>query len=453
LQNTKREFSEIMTETFKCPSCNAPLEFEGKMMQKCKFCGSNVIVPSGAIQNSNQFGGFGEMNFGDFSSLTGKALKIAEIQQLLQAGNKIMAIKVFRETFGVGLKEAKDAVEAMERGEGIDISGMRVQTTHTQMSPQNVAAMKNVGKAVGGSLLITFLVTAGLIVGAIILVFYLVSSSTNRTVNRPFAANDTKIATSSPAKSQLAEEILRFGGKGNGAGKFEDNRHVAVDGSGKIYSSDYQGGKIQVFDASGKYLSQWIVDPKMNLYELCADRKGNVYVLNNKGIYVYKGESGELVNKLESYSYRGMTLTLDGKIVTIKDKGFAILDGNLKLIQEFKDAAERANTTFGFESVAVDGDNRIYAVDRQKGDICKFSADGKFLNRFNAKATISPSSIAVDNKGRIFASDVSEINVFDADGTFINSIPEKQAFGMVFNDADELFVATRPFVVKYKVNF
>jgi len=442
-----------MTQSFKCPSCNAPLEFEGKMMQKCRFCGSNVIVPSGAIQNSNAFGGFGEMNFGDFSDLKGKALKIAEIQQLLQSGNKIMAIKVFRETFGTGLKEAKDAVDAMERGESVDVSGMRVQTTttHQRLNIQDVETVKKVGKAVGGTLLITFLVTAAIIVGAIILVFYLVTSSIDKATDRIFITNSN--ATNKAVKPQLADEILRIGGKGNGAGKFEDNRHVAVDGSGRIYSSDYQGGKIQVFDASGKYLSQWIVDPKMNLYELCADRKGNVYVLNNKGIYVYKGESGELVNKLESYGFRGMALTLDGKIVAIKDKGFVIFDGNLKLLQEFKDAAERANSASGFESVAVDGDNQIYAVDRSKGDICKFSADGKFLNRFNAKATISPTSIAVDNKGRIFASDVSEINVFGADGTFINSIPEKQAFGMAFNDADELFVATRPFVVKYKVNF
>jgi streptogramin lyase len=442
-----------MTETFKCPSCNAPLEFEGKMMQKCRFCGSNVIVPTGAIQNSNAFGGFGEMNFGDFSDLKGKALKIAEIQQLIQSGNKIMAIKVFRETFGTGLKEAKDAVDAMERGESVDISGLRVQTTtHQRLNIQDVETIKKAGKAVGGTLLITFLVTAAFIVGAIILVFYLVTSSIDKATDRAFVVVNSN-ATNKAAKAQPADEILRIGGKGNGAGKFEDNRHVAVDGSGRIYSSDYQGGKIQVFDASGKYLSQWIVDPKMNLYELCADRKGNVYVLNNKGIYVYKGESGELLNKLESYGFRGMTLTLDGKIVAIKDKGFAVFDGNLKVLQEFKDAAERANTASGFESIAVDGDNQIYAVDRSKGDICKFSADGKFLNRFNAKATISPSAIAVDNKGRIFASDVSEINVFGADGTFINSIPEKQAFGMAFNDADELFVATRPFVVKYKINF
>ena len=36
-----------------------------------------------------------------------------ELLRLLRSGNKIAAIKVYREQTGVGLKEAKDAVEAL----------------------------------------------------------------------------------------------------------------------------------------------------------------------------------------------------------------------------------------------------------------------------------------------------------------------------------------------------
>lgn len=35
----------------------------------------------------------------------------------LAAGRKIQAIKLYREEHGVGLKEAKDAVEALQRGQ------------------------------------------------------------------------------------------------------------------------------------------------------------------------------------------------------------------------------------------------------------------------------------------------------------------------------------------------
>ena len=41
---------------------------------------------------------------------------VAQMRGLLAAGHKIEAIKLFRERTGFGLKEAKDAVEAMVRG-------------------------------------------------------------------------------------------------------------------------------------------------------------------------------------------------------------------------------------------------------------------------------------------------------------------------------------------------
>lgn len=39
----------------------------------------------------------------------------SEIVELLRRGQKIEAIKLYRERTGLGLKEAKDAVEAIER--------------------------------------------------------------------------------------------------------------------------------------------------------------------------------------------------------------------------------------------------------------------------------------------------------------------------------------------------
>ncbi len=38
---------------------------------------------------------------------------MSEVQALVAQGNKIQAIKVYRENTGLGLKEAKDAVEAL----------------------------------------------------------------------------------------------------------------------------------------------------------------------------------------------------------------------------------------------------------------------------------------------------------------------------------------------------
>lgn len=47
---------------------------------------------------------------------------MARIKNELATGDKIEAIKIFRSRFNTSLRDAKDAVEAMERGENIDIS-------------------------------------------------------------------------------------------------------------------------------------------------------------------------------------------------------------------------------------------------------------------------------------------------------------------------------------------
>lgn len=51
------------------------------------------------------------------------AAGLGPVVELLRSGQKIEAIKRYRELTQVGLKEAKDAVEAMERGEPVPVSG------------------------------------------------------------------------------------------------------------------------------------------------------------------------------------------------------------------------------------------------------------------------------------------------------------------------------------------
>lgn len=52
-----------------------------------------------------------------------EALMVQQVQSALAEGAKIRAIKIVRETTGVGLKEAKTMVERIERGEPQDAPG------------------------------------------------------------------------------------------------------------------------------------------------------------------------------------------------------------------------------------------------------------------------------------------------------------------------------------------
>jgi ribosomal protein L7/L12 len=516
-----------MTESFRCPSCSAPLEFEGKPVQKCRFCGSNVIVPSSVIQNSNVFGGVGNLDFGDLSPLTGKALKIAEIQRLIQSKQKIYAIKLFRETFGVGLKEAKDAVDAMEEGKSIDISGMRVVTSApagvqsnaentaeiqrllrggskieairrfremtgvglneakdaveavergenldisrmqaNAFNAQNLEIVKKVGYTVGGSILASVVITAVLIIGAVIGVFFLVS----RTIDRAVDDSDSIQTPAAPPplkpetkESSIAQELLKFGGEGTGAGKFKDNRTIAVAADGKIYSADFSGGRIQVFDAAGNFQTQIMSDTTRTVDALAVDRKGNLFVLQGYDVFRLNRETGETLGKYRVDAASDLAVGLDGKLYVPSRRGeITVLSAEgakLKSVSVSKDLG-----IDNVQQIAVDGAGNFFLLDGKISAVFKLSPDGKLLTRFGGRGTGSlekmpktqfyggGEDLAVDSQGRLYVSQNVRISVFDADGNFVNDFKTTQAFGMAFNDKDELFVAARPFVVKYKVN-
>jgi hypothetical protein len=459
-----------MAESFRCPSCSAPLEFEGKPVQKCRFCGSSVIVPANVLQSSHVFGGAGNLDFGDLSSLTGKALKIAEIQRLIQTGNKIYAIKLFRETFGGGLKEAKDAVDAMEEGKSIDLSGMQLQSSPTRIdlrsNPQNLAAAKKIGVAVGGSILGTVFITFILIIGAIIGVFYLVSRTIENAVENSSPAPTPAVPQplkTQPAEASIAQELLKFGGEGTGAGKFKDNRTIAVDADGKIYSADFSGGRIQVFDGGGNFQTQIMADTSRTVDALAVDRRGNLFALQGYDVYRLNRETGETLGKYRVDAASDLAVGLDGKLYVSTRRGeIAVLgaDGaKIKSVSISKDLGIDY-----VQQIAVDGAGNFFLLDSRNSAVFKLSPDGKLLTRFGGRGEGSlekmpktqfyggGGDLAVDSQGRLYVSQNLRISVFDTNGNFINDFKTTQAFGMAFNDRDELFVAARPFVVKYKVN-
>jgi ribosomal protein L7/L12 len=80
-----------------------------------RFAGVDQYTAQDAVDEIER-----EMRLGDTSDEPGKLtlLERGEIQTLLQQGNKIEAVKRYRELSGLGLREAKDAVDEMERGLG-----------------------------------------------------------------------------------------------------------------------------------------------------------------------------------------------------------------------------------------------------------------------------------------------------------------------------------------------
>lgn len=495
-----------MIQVVKCPSCAAPLQIDGDDFEKCDFCGSRIIVSPQNTVSPNSFGfeglltqahklkeilhlarsgrkieaikiyrdtfgsGLAEakeavenlvdgkpLNFTNFQMFSvnslrsnavpfGQADDLAEIQAELQRGNKIHAIKLFREKFGVGLKEAKDAVDSLERTGSADFKSYK----------SNVKISKT-AKAIGWAT--AFFILIGVLGGlaGVIVAIFAVYQTTKTSLPVPTPITNSR--TSENGKTAYATEILRFGGDGGGGGLFKDNRLIATDGAGRVYSVNYNGGLLQQFDGSGKFLAQWNVGEKTSLQDLVADKKNRIYVLSFTKLEIYDGSTQQLLNRIERANYKSLALDANDKLYAITNNNqFVKLDENGKIIGDGVSLSKQSNDeTLNLKGLTIDGAGNFYVFDSDKNYVLKYSPEAKFLLRFDNPSNKNRKldfihDLAVDKKRRIFVAETNEIHAYDNDGRYINSFETRQSLGITFDEQNNLWTASRPFIVKYKLN-
>ncbi|MDR3574840.1 MAG: hypothetical protein P4L50_13330 [Anaerolineaceae bacterium] len=283
----------------------------------------------------------------------------------------------------------------------------------------------------------------------------------------------TEVPTAAPSPTPAyAQAVMHFGSNGIGAGMFNDARYIAIDGNSTIYVADYQGGRIQAFDTTGKYLSQWKVGDNKTIVEgLTANQKGDVFVSADGFIYEYEGATGKFLLKLSDPNggeYGDLYSTTDGNLAGVWYQGrwgmITSLDGHREDLVIYNPLGKISLRVPSFISgqtgdlaldnyLAIDGLGNIYALSDSL--VFKFSPAGKYVNQFGSSGDQpgqfkSPNSIAVDGQGRIFVGDEQAIDIFSPDGRFVTSFPvESSADMMVFDQKGALWAVSRDKVTKY----
>jgi LSD1 subclass zinc finger protein len=387
-----------MSDTFECPHCGAPLHYSGgnEKTVRCSFCNSSVIVPQ-------------------------------------------------------SLRERPAPAPSI----------------HFQYQP---TAMPRPALSPKGRLLIILipLVTICLcLMSSFFSILHKVinandANNANHTVNGRYSGSPSN----TPGGGNSDNIALKFGSEGTGPGFFKDARSIALDGAGRIYVGEYTGGRIQVFDASGKFITQWnIGDRKTLLRGLAADRRGNVYAVQGGNIYRYEGTTGALLGQVqyaEGWGFDDVSVTPDGGLVAgwYKNRDDIVrFDNRGQTVRTLRAAVSSTSGDSELNTrVAVDGLGNIYALGIFNNAVFKFTPEGRFINRFGSAGEQpgqfrAPSAIAVDNQSRVYVSDIKGIQIFDADGRYLETLKTGSlAFGMVFNDRNELFIAARTQVIKLILN-
>jgi DNA-directed RNA polymerase subunit RPC12/RpoP/streptogramin lyase len=509
--------NDSSVKAFKCPTCGAPLEPQaGALTMKCNYCGGTVIIPQslrtpapGSSSSVPQYhwGGL------DLSEIVGEAMRLPEAISLAEQGRIDEAAQLYSQITGSNITDATKAIQEIVAGKAVSLSPGQagMQWGQTPSSTTNMGAGSyNPYPQFGGTFTTpTFtptptiysqpmrrglfmssgfwifftIVIVGITLcatlapfGAIIPALFssgLFSSSSPSSSNPSSSGNNAiatmmAIATNIPqglngaASNGFAKQTLNFGSKGIGQGMFTDARAVTVDGNGNIIVGDFQDGRIQIFDPSGKYVSTIALGNKVGIDSLAASHDGKIYAAHQGKISVYDSTGKDIQDiRNDQLYFNAIALGPDGTLyATTDDDTIVHFNQNGKINLQITKAFE--NVTGNGESdaaIAVDGLGNIYAVGTSNYLVFKFTPDGKYVNQFGGESNgdnqngkfDEPSGIAVDGYGRVYVSDIfGNVQVFDSSGAYLNNIPA-EGYGISIDNQNNAYVTLSDKVVKYQV--
>ncbi len=453
---------------FRCPECGAPLEPEaGTLTMKCSYCGATVIIPEslrtppkGSGPSLGQIFDFGLQGL-DMNKIVGNAMQLPQAIALAKEGRVDEAAAMYSQITGMEHADAVAAIKAMAAGHAVSLtpgqagvtwgqprpgfqqpaSAVSVSSTAYAGQPTESASSGRGCTALGGIMAVVGVAVVLLVAGAL----YLFKGGS---------------LTASMLPIGFAKQSLSFGGEGIGAGMFQDPRSIGVDANGNISVADFEDGRVQTFDSTGKFQSAFTLNgdgSKVYVTSMTVGRDGRIYVARNLKIFVYDAAGNELDQFGDSdHHYESVTMGGDGKLYAISGSESIVRllpDGTVDL--EIPDTFAKVTGDIDIDShVAADGLGNMYIVGGFHYLVLKYNPQGTYVDQFGGEAKgapgtepgkfTSPRAIAVDGYGRIYVSDFLDVQVFDADGSYLNRIPLDKgvAFGLAVDDQNRLYAVT-----------
>ncbi|NPV78310.1 MAG: hypothetical protein HPY59_18295 [Anaerolineae bacterium] len=507
-------------KTLECPNCSAPLEDPsgGFRTIRCPFCGSLVVIPQEWRAKSERKDTSSSDTAYSFPSFSGLPPDIEGIiRNLVAAGNKLEAIRLYRESADSSLKDAKEAIDTLadsgvlqtrdvskpqtgltfqqsgvvyevaqlvlqgEHGRAVDAYRRGFNASHAEAKavvnelykhqeddPQKVVleTRQRVGSNLGVRLGILPVIFGGS--GCAITVF--VAFTFLFTV---FIILFTLTLPGGPLHSlwsridptAYANLVLSFGGEGNGPGLFTDARPIAISPAGDVYVGDFQDGRIQRFNEAGEFQNLWQIPKNQYIRKLVADRSGVVFALYAGEIWKYDGRTGKALGQVDNpqdYYYEDLAMTADGGWVAVKDSEDLLrFDGEWSEMWMVEDAVSSiTDDSASGARLAVDGLGNIYLIATFNYAVFKYDPQGKYINRWGEEGDgpgqfKSLLAIAVDSYSRVFVSDFSGIHVFTAEGRLLDTIPlTGVAYGLAFDGENGFWLtSSSKKVQKYSIKY
>jgi DNA-directed RNA polymerase subunit RPC12/RpoP len=443
-----------MSQTFNCPNCGAPLDYQGSdPIIRCPYCASSVIVPENLRARphfSSQPGNFTLSGIGDMGGLLSQARRLKEVKDLAEAGEMDKAVEIYRQVTGAEEVDARQAVGKLASGQPITLTSLSAADVLSQVKvvtapgvhvqPMDEKTSRQVGRWAGClAVIIVLSILLPLGIGLV----------------AAFASLGAA-GLSIPGLIGFGARDLSFGGEGSGPGQFQDVRAIGVNPvTGQIYAANYADGRVQVFDAEGKFVTQWII-PEENKAEpyfddMAVARDGTIYIPVHGKIYRFDASGQPLgVIAHEQIGFDNLDIALDGSLVAIANGEDVVwLTAEGEIVRSLEAAISTVSDDSELDTkIAVDGLGNIYLLGTFNYGVFIFDSNGKFINRVGGKGDElgqfrAPYALEVDGRGRIYVSDYDGIEIFSNDGRFLDVIKVGSfAYGFALDDQGRLYITT-----------
>lgn len=152
--------------------------------------------------------------------------------------------------------------------------------------------------------------------------------------------------------------VWTSGSTGSGNGQFSGPQDIAIDSSGKLYVTDYNNHRVQVFNSSGNYLSQW-----------GSSGTGNGQFNSPTGISI---SSDDKIYVCDTGNYRVQVFNTSGTYLT---KFGSLGTGNGQF------------DTVGPTRLVVESTNYVMVVDSGNSRIQKFGTNGVYIAQYSPHKT------------------------------------------------------------------
>lgn len=363
-------------------------------------------------------------------------------------------------------------VPAHLRPQKPDVPQIVIQPAFTTYSTEQMDQTMRTGSRLGCIITLVVLLFAGGLTAFIL-------STTQGVIDQAFdqvgEVVDLIPGQGSDPGSGFADLVMEFGGLGNGAGQFEDPRYIAVDPDGNIFVADYQDGRVQKFNAGGKFEQLINIEPDSNDSTLirgtAADYEGNLYVVRGGDILKYSTEGGRLVETLPGEFpdtiYDDVAVDASNTIWALHSS--AGEDDLLKLSSGGEILERWPGIVSGVDDdnpaisldMTVDGAGNVYIASGLASAVYIYDANGKYVDRFGEEGTDSgqlnsPRGISVDGQNRVYVSTFSRVDAFDKSGRFLGTVFDDYTKGVAFGTTVDLgghiyIVTNQGKVLKYRL--